>query len=131
MFLQPVPWNLHLQRAHILVIFGGRVFHHRVGIPTSTNCVPLLIDLFLYSSEDEFMQGHIKKNMKKLTRSFKFTCRYIGAVLSLNSERVVTIDCLYRIEPGIKDTTVTVRSVLWPDHKSRLRNETLVQNRLF
>ena len=31
------------------LLFGGRVFQQTVGIPMDTNCVPLLVDLFLYS----------------------------------------------------------------------------------
>ena len=48
-----------------------------------TNCVPLLADLFLYSYEADFIQGFLKKNEKKLARSFNFTFRYIDDVLSL------------------------------------------------
>jgi hypothetical protein len=36
----------------------------------STNYAPLLADLFLYSYEAEFIQGLLKKNKKKLSRSF-------------------------------------------------------------
>ena len=52
------------------VIFGGRVFQQTVGIPMGTNCAPLLADLFLYSYEVDFIQGLLKKNEKKLARSF-------------------------------------------------------------
>ena len=58
---------------NIFVIFGGRVFQQTVGIPMGANCAPLLADLFLYSYEAEFIQGLLKKNEKKLARSFNFT----------------------------------------------------------
>jgi hypothetical protein len=51
---------------NIFVFFGGRVFQQTVGIPMSTNCAPLLADLFLYSYETDFIQGLHKKNEKKL-----------------------------------------------------------------
>jgi hypothetical protein len=51
--------------------------------PMSTNCAPLLADLFLYSYEADFIQGLLKKNEKKLARSFNFTFRYKVDVLSL------------------------------------------------
>ena len=57
------------------VIFGGRVFQQTVGIPTGTNCAPLLADLFLYSYEADFIQGPLKKSEKKLVQSFNFTFR--------------------------------------------------------
>jgi len=57
---------------NIFVIFGGRVFQQTVGIPMGTNC-SLLADLFLYSYEAEVI--FLKKNEKKLTRSFNFAIR--------------------------------------------------------
>ena len=66
---------------NIFVMFGGRVFQHTVGIPMGTNGAPLLTDLFLYSYEADFIPGLLKKNEKKLTRSFNFTFRYIDDVL--------------------------------------------------
>jgi hypothetical protein len=42
--------------------FGGRVFQQTFGIPMGTNCAPLLVDLFLYSYEADFIQGLLKKN---------------------------------------------------------------------
>jgi hypothetical protein len=51
------------------------------------NCSPLLAALFLYSYEADFIQGLLKENEKKLSRSFNFTFRYIDDVLSLNNSR--------------------------------------------
>jgi uncharacterized protein YaeQ len=60
-----------------------------------TNCVPLLADLFLYSYEADFIQGFLKKNEKKLARSFNFTFRYIddniANVLSINNSSMLKI----------------------------------------
>ena len=56
-------------------------------IPMGTNYAPLLPDLFLYSYEADSIQGLLKKNEKKLVRSFNFTFRYIDDVLSLNNSR--------------------------------------------
>ena len=61
-----------------------------------TICAPFPADLFLYSYETDFTQGLLKKNEKKLARSFNFTFRYIGHI--------------YPIELEIKDTTDTDRS---------------------
>jgi hypothetical protein len=95
----------------IFVIFGGRVFQQTVDIPMGTNCSALLADLFLYSYEEYFIQGLLKKNEKKVARSFNFTFRYVDDVLSLNNSRFG--DFVYRIFPielEIKDTTDTDRS---------------------
>ena len=77
----------------------------------STNCAPLLADLFLYSYEAEFIQGLLKKSKKKLARSFNFTFRYIDDVLSRSNSRFSDfVDRIYSIELELKDTTDTNRS---------------------
>ncbi len=69
------------------------------------NCSPLLADLFLYSYEADFIQGLLKKNEKKLARSFDFTVRYIDDVLLLSNSRFGDfVDRIYPIELEIKDT---------------------------
>jgi hypothetical protein len=81
-----------------------------------TNCAPLLADLFFYSYEADFIQGILKKNGKKLARSFNFTFSYIYDVLSLNYSRFGDfVDRIYHIELEIKDTTDTDRSALYLD----------------
>ena len=60
----------------------------------------------------DFIQGLLKKNAKKLVRSFNFTFRYIDDVLSLNNCKFVDfVDCIYPIELEIKDTTDSVSFV--------------------
>jgi hypothetical protein len=83
-----------------------------------TNCSPLLADLFLYSYEADFIQKPLKKNEKKLARSFNFTFRYIlvDGVLSLNNSRFGDfVDRIYPIELEIRDTTDTDRSASYLD----------------
>ena len=75
-----------------------------------TNCAPLLADLFLYSFEVDFIQGLLKKNEKKLARSFNIKFRYIDDVLSLNNSGFGDfVDRIYPIELEIKDTTHTLQ----------------------
>ena len=111
-------------------VFGGRLFQQTADIPMGTNCAPILADKFLYSYEADFIQGLLKKNEKKLVRSFNFTFRYIDDVLSLNNSRFG--DCvgrIYPIELEIKDTTDTDRSAscvdlyLEIDSECRLRTK--------
>ena len=101
---------------NIFAVFSGRVFQQTVGIPMATNCAPLLADLFLYSIEADFIKGHLKKNEKKLVRSFNFMFRYIDDVRSLNNYRLGDfVDRIYPIELEIKDTTDTDRSASYLD----------------
>ena len=70
------------------------------------NCAPLF--LFLYSYEADVIQELLKKNEKKLSRSFNFTFRYIDDVLSLINSRLCDfVDCIYPNELEIKDSTDT------------------------
>ena len=71
----------------IFVSFGGILFQQVVGILMGTNCVPLLADLFLYSSESEFLQKLVKDKKIHEARAFNFAYRYIDDVLSINNSR--------------------------------------------
>ena len=94
---------------NICIMFGDVFFNIPVGIPTGTNYV-LLVDLFLYSHEADFIQGLLKKNEKKLVRSFNFTFRYIDDVLSLNNSRFGdSFDLIYPSELEINGTTYRYR----------------------
>jgi hypothetical protein len=114
-------------------MFGGRVFQQTVGIPMGTNCAPLLLaDLFLYSYEADFIQGLLKKNEKKIARSFNFTFRYIDDVLSLNNSRFVDfVDRIYPIELEIKDTTYTDRSASYLDLHLKIDSEGRFRTNLY
>ena len=123
---------------NIFVFFSGRVFQQTVGVPMGTNCVPLFADLFLFSYEADFIQVLLKKNEKKLARSFNFTFRYIDDVLSLNHSRFGDfVDRIYPIELEIKDTTDTDTSAsyldihLKIDREGRLRTKLYEKRRLF
>jgi hypothetical protein len=105
-------------------------FNRQSAYLWATNCAPLLADLFLYSYEADVIQGLLKKNEKKLARSFNFTFRYIDDVLSLNNSRLgIFLDRIYPIELEIKDTTDTDRSASYLylyheiDSEGRLRTK--------
>jgi hypothetical protein len=117
---------------NIFVIFGGHVFQLTVGIPMGTNCAPLLVDLFLYSYEADFIQGLLKKNEKKLARSFSFTFRYIDDVLSLNNYRFGDfVDRIYPIELEIKDTLDIDRSASYLDLHLEFDSEGRLRTNLY
>jgi hypothetical protein len=103
-----------------------------VGIPMGTNCAPLLADLFLYSYEADFIQGLLKKDEKKLSRSFNFTFRYIDDVPSLNNSRFGDfVDHIYPIELEIKDTTDTDTSASYLDLHLEIDSEWRLRTKLY
>ena len=46
---------LHYLLDNILIRFGAKLYRQIVGIPTGTNCAPLVADLFLFCCERDFM----------------------------------------------------------------------------
>ena len=115
----------------IFVMFGECNFQQTVGIPMGTNCTPLLAALYLYSYEAGLIQGVLKKNAKKLARSFNFTFRY--HVLSLNNCKFAgdIVDRIYPIELEIKDTTYTTRPVSYFDIHLEIDSETQLRTKLY
>ena len=114
----------------MFVIFGGCVFQQTVGIPMDTYCAPLLADLFLHSYEADFIQELLKKNEKKLARSFNFTLRYTEDVLSLhNSKFGDFVDSIYPIELEIRNTTDTVWSASYLDLRIEIYTEGLLRTK--
>ena len=81
---------------NIFVVFAGKFFQQIIGIPKSTNCAPLLADIFLYSYEAEFIQSLLSAGKKRLASQFNFTYRYIVDVLSINNPalRMISIRCI-------------------------------------
>ena len=97
-----------------------------------TKCAPLLADLFLYSHEADFIQRLLKKNEKKLVRSFNFTFRYIDDVLSLNNFSFGDfVDRIYPIELEIKDTKDTYRCASYLDLHLEIDSEGRLRTKLY
>ena len=88
--------------------------------------------MFLYSYETDFIHGLLKKNGKKLARSFNFTFRYIDDVLLLNNYRLGDfVHRIYPIELEIKDTTDTDRSASYLDIHFEIDSEGRLRTKLY
>ena len=46
---------LHYLFDNIFIIFGSKLYRQIVGIPMSTNCAPLVADLFSFCYERDFV----------------------------------------------------------------------------
>ena len=82
---------------NIYIKTGNHLFPQCIGILMSTNCAPLLANLFLYSYEVEFLT-FMKKSTEKLAEAFNLTSRYICDLISINNPRVEGF--LKNIYPG-------------------------------
>jgi hypothetical protein len=132
-----IGYNEPLQKQRDIVCFGRVIFYmyvirHDVIIEIldfflSTTYLSSLVDLFLYSYESSFIQELLKKNKKKLARSFTFTFRYIDDVLSLTNFMFGDfVDRIYPIELELKDTIDTASYLdlhLEFDSEGRLRTK--------
>ena len=74
-----------------------------------TNCAPLL-DLFLYSYENEFLDNMIRSGHRRLARSFNLCYRYIDDLLVFNNKKF--LDYLKEIYPS----QLTVEKANKSDH---------------
>ena len=82
----------------------------------STNCAPLLADLFVYSYESELLQNLVKDKKIHEAGAFNFTYRYIDDVLSINNPRFAEfLPLIYHLELEIKETTDTALSASFVD----------------
>ena len=63
---------------------GSRIYSQCTGIPTGTDCAPLLANLFLLFYEYAYMKG-LRKNDFRLAKRFNNTVRYIDDLLTRNN----------------------------------------------
>ena len=81
-----------------------------------TNCAPLLVDLFLYSYENEFLDKLIKKGKRKLARKFNLSYRYTDDLISFNSKRFKElISDIYPEELTISEATKSTSVAFYLD----------------
>ena len=91
---------------HTYVMFGGQLSRQLVGIPTGTNCAPLLADLFLYSYENDFLDKLIEEGKRNLVRKFNLSYHYIDDLISFNNKRFKeSISDIYPRELTDSETT--------------------------
>ena len=67
---------------NIYIQLGLAVYRQTIGIPMGTDCAPLVVDLFLFSYEFEFMKSLIQTDLS-VAAKFSNTCRYIDDLLTL------------------------------------------------
>jgi len=87
--------SLNLISTFLLTLFWQCTY---MGI----KCRSLLVDMLLYLYETDLMQVCLKKNEKKLARSFNFTFSYIDEVLSLNTFLVLWLYWSHLISLSLK-----------------------------
>ena len=113
---------------NIFVMFGGSVSNRQSAYIWVQTVLILSLTCFFIPMRQEFL----KKNEKKLARSFNFTLHYTDDVLSLNNSRYGDfVDRIYPIELEIKDTTDTDRSASYLDLHLEIDSEWRLRMKLY
>ena len=105
---------------NIYIQIGSAVDQQTIGIPMGTDCAPLVVDLFLFSYEFEFMKSLIRTDLS-VAAKFSNTCRYIDDLLTLNNpDFQACIDQIY--PPELKKTTESNDSCSYLDLNINVHN---------
>ena len=70
---------------NIYIRFGTKLFRQIVGIPTGTNCAPLLADSFMFCYERDFMMSLSVENQSEIIEAFSSTSRYLDDLLTIDN----------------------------------------------
>ena len=70
---------------NIYITFGSKLYRQIVGIPMSTNCAPLVADLFLFCHERDFMLSLSEDNQYDVIEAFNSTSRYLDDLLNIDN----------------------------------------------
>ena len=107
---------------NIYIQIGSAVYQQTIGIPMSTDCAPLVADLFLFSYEFEFMKSLIRTDLS-VAAKFNNTCRYIDDLLTLNNpDFQAYIGQIYPPELELKKTTESHDSCSYLDLNINILN---------
>ena len=69
----------------IYIRFITKLCRQIVCIPMSTNCAPLVADLFSFCYERDFMTSLSDVKQAEIIEAFKSTCRYLDDILNIDS----------------------------------------------
>ena len=72
---------LYYHLGNIFVRFSRKLNKQNVGIPTGTNCAPLVADLFLFCYERDFMLSISNNTQADVIEAFNSTSRYLDDLL--------------------------------------------------
>ena len=70
---------------NIFIRFGNKLYRQVVGIPMSTNCAPLVADLFLFCYERDFMMSLSDDKQADAIDAFNTTSSYLDYIVNINN----------------------------------------------
>ena len=75
----------HYLLDNIFIRFGSNLYRQIVGIPMSSNCAPLVADLFLFCYERDFMFSLSDNNHTDIIEALNSTSRYLDDLLNIDN----------------------------------------------
>ena len=82
----------------IFIRLGTKLYRQVVGIPMGTNCAPLVVDLFLFCYEKDFMLSLSDDKHAYTIDAFNTTSRYLDD--SSNIDNVYFDNMVYQVYPS-------------------------------
>ena len=76
---------LHYLLDNIFIRIGSKLYRQIVGIPMGTNCAPLVVVLFLFCYERDFMLSLSDKNQSDIIEALNSTSRYLDDLLNIDN----------------------------------------------
>ena len=70
---------------NVFIRFGTKLCRQIVGIPMGTNCAPLIVDLFLFRHERDFMASLSYDKEAEIIHAFNSSSRYLDDLLNIDS----------------------------------------------
>ena len=70
---------------NIYIRFGAKLYRQIVGFPMGTNCAPLVVDLFLFCYERDFMLSLSGDKESYIIEAFNSTSRYLDDLLNIDN----------------------------------------------
>ena len=70
---------------NVYIRFGTKLYRQIVGILMGTNCALLLVDLFYFCYERDFMTFLSDVKQAEIIEAFKSTSRYLDVLLNIDN----------------------------------------------
>ena len=70
---------------NIFIRFGTKLYRQTIAIPMGTNCAPLVVDLFLFCYERDFMKSLSSENQVDIIEAFNSTSRYLDDLFNIDN----------------------------------------------
>ena len=85
---------LHYRLDNIFIIFDSKLYRQILGIPTGSNCAPLVAELFLfcYERSRDLMLSLSDNNQTDVVDAFNCTSRYLDDLVNINAKFGVFVD---------------------------------------